>query len=194
MLARDLGDRPRARARSRTPPVGLLGVFRMSSFVLGVTSFSRMAGSNEKSFSSRIGHGHRLRAREPDHRLVDREARVRVDDLVAFLHEREQEVEHDRLRARADDAPPRATAGSRACGASRPRWPPGGPAGPRRDRSASSPCSGPRPRPGRCWPGCRSRARRSRGGRPSCPAASSARARARTSNADSVPRRPMRSA
>ena len=37
------------------------------------------------------------------HRLVDREARVRVDDLVAIVDQREHGVEHDRLRAGRDD-------------------------------------------------------------------------------------------
>ncbi len=48
-------------------------------------------------------HGHRRRSREPDHRLVDGEAGVRVDDLVALFREREDREEHDRLAAGRDD-------------------------------------------------------------------------------------------
>ena len=46
---------------------------------------------------------HRRRADEARHRLVDRKARVGVDDLVALLGQREDREEHDRLRARRHD-------------------------------------------------------------------------------------------
>ena len=46
------------------------------------------------------GDRHRLPAHEVDHRLVDREPGVRVDDLVARVRERHDGEEHDRLGAR----------------------------------------------------------------------------------------------
>ena len=46
---------------------------------------------------------HRGPADVAGHRLVDREAGVRVDDLVALLDQGEHRVEHDRLGARRDD-------------------------------------------------------------------------------------------
>ena len=48
-------------------------------------------------------NGHRLGADEVDHRLVDREAGIGVDDLVAFFGQRGDGVEHDRLAAGNDD-------------------------------------------------------------------------------------------
>ncbi len=42
-------------------------------------------------------------ADELSHGLVDREAGVRADDLVALVHQREDAEEEDRLRARGDD-------------------------------------------------------------------------------------------
>ena len=47
--------------------------------------------------------GDRRAADVARHRLVDREARVRVDDLVAVVDQGEHGVEHDRLCARRDD-------------------------------------------------------------------------------------------
>jgi hypothetical protein len=61
-------------------------------------------------------HRHRDAADVPDHRLVDREAGIGIEDLVAFVHEGEDHEEHDRLGAgrdhhhlgrRAHAAPPR---------------------------------------------------------------------------------------
>src|SRR5437879_6105371 len=46
---------------------------------------------------------HRRRAHEVDDRLVDREARIRIDDLVAVARQRHDREEHDRLGARRDD-------------------------------------------------------------------------------------------
>jgi hypothetical protein len=45
-------------------------------------------------------HRHRHPADEADHRLVDRKAGVRVENLVAGVDEREDQVEHDGLPAR----------------------------------------------------------------------------------------------
>ena len=45
-------------------------------------------------------HRHGLRAEEVDHRFVDREAGIRVDDFVARLEQREHGEEDDRLAAR----------------------------------------------------------------------------------------------
>ena len=138
---------------------------------------------------------HRRGARPADHRLVDREAGVRVDDLVARVAGREHAEEQERLRARRRPArgrgrsragacatgtrpPPRAAPGSRAPGSS----------GSAPSRSAfATP-------PRRCAAACRSRARRSGGGSCRWPCASSALARASTSNAVSVPRRERLSA
>src|SRR5262249_45172658 len=50
--------------------------------------------------AQRDGHGDA--ADEVDDRLVDRESRVRVDDLVAGIHEGHDREEHDRLTARRD--------------------------------------------------------------------------------------------
>ena len=52
-------------------------------------------------FADRDGHG--LRAQEVDHRLVDREAGIGIDDLIAFIDQREHGEEDDRLAAGNDD-------------------------------------------------------------------------------------------
>ena len=49
------------------------------------------------------GRRDRLRADEVDHRFIDWEARVRIDDFVARLAERDDREVHDRLRAGSHD-------------------------------------------------------------------------------------------
>ena len=49
------------------------------------------------------GHGHAFGAHIVDHRLIDRKARVRVDDLAARLAQRHDGEKHDGLGARCDD-------------------------------------------------------------------------------------------
>ena len=87
----------------RTDPVGLCGELKTSSFVRGVISEATSSTSIRKSYASRSGRSDRRAADIAGHRLVDREARVRVDDLVAVIDQREHGVEHDRLCARRDD-------------------------------------------------------------------------------------------
>ena len=52
-----------------------------------------------------IRYGTGVAADVAGHRLVDREARVRVDDLVALLRQGEHREEHDRLARRARPRP-----------------------------------------------------------------------------------------
>src|SRR6266511_2034814 len=56
--------------------------------------------------------GHTARPGELDHRGVDGEARIGIDGLVALLEQREERVEHDRLRTGRDDDLPRIDAQS----------------------------------------------------------------------------------
>ena len=136
----------------------------MISRVRGVTSGGELVRVQPEAVLLADGNGHGRRADEAGHRLVDREARVRVDDLVALLAEGHDGVEHDRLGARCHHDllhGHRKTLPAGGIGARSPR---AGPAGRAPVRSASSLRRSPvRRRPG-CWPGCRSPARRSRGG------------------------------
>ena len=136
----------------------------------------------------------RRRADEPRQRLVDRVARVRDEDLVARVDQTEDRVEHHALAADRDEDLERLDRRSPCAPRRRRRSPRAGPGSPGtadsgwlRRRARPWPPRG-------CWPACRSRARRAGGGRSSDPAASSARARAETSNALSVPMVPIRAA
>ncbi len=59
--------------------------------------------SRRKSRSSRSGMGTGLPAHEIDHRLVDRETGIGVDDFIALIHQRQDGEENDRLTARNHD-------------------------------------------------------------------------------------------
>ena len=141
------------------------GELRMTSFVRGPSRSARSAGSKVKSRSSRSGSGTGRRADPADRRLVDREARVGVDHLVARIADGEDREEEERLRARSRRA--------RCSGRPRVRA--------SRERSSAIDLAeldeagaravvrlpgphAPRTPPRRCAPACRSRARRSRGG------------------------------
>ena len=82
-----------------TPPVGLAGELMTISLVRGVTSEASSSGSRRNSFSWRIGIGDRRAADEARHRLVDRVAGVRDDDLVAGVDQGQDRVVHDALAA-----------------------------------------------------------------------------------------------
>ena len=110
-----------------TPPVGFAGEFRITSFVRGVSRAGDVVGGEREAALLGERQRHRRRARPPDHRLVDREARVRVDDLVAGVAGREHAEEEERLRAGVTrtfagwtaiprERPRYAAAASRSCG------------------------------------------------------------------------------
>src|SRR5882724_13139564 len=88
--------------RSSTPPVGFAGELMMISLVRGVMDFSNSSRSKPNSLDSRSGIGTAF-AHEVDDRLVDREARIRIDDLVARARQRHDREEHDGLGAGRDD-------------------------------------------------------------------------------------------
>jgi hypothetical protein len=73
----------------------------MSRRVFGVISDSVSSAEKAKPFSSRIGTGRR-RAGELDHRAVDREARIGIEDLGARLAEHDDRRIHGRLAAGQD--------------------------------------------------------------------------------------------
>ena len=90
-------------SRVSTPPVGLCGELKMISFVRGVTRRDELVRVEAEVVLLAERDRHGRRADEARHRLVDREARVRVDDLVALLRQGEDREEHDRLGAGRDD-------------------------------------------------------------------------------------------
>src|SRR6185437_3511996 len=75
------------------PPVGLAGLLRMRSRVLGVEG--EALGFVER-------HRYRRRAGKPDDALIDWEAGIGVDDLGAGLAEHHNGEEHGDLAARHD--------------------------------------------------------------------------------------------
>ena len=139
-------------------------------------------------------HRHRSGAAEADHRFVDREAGIGVDDLVAGLEQGQHGEEDDGLAA-GDDA--RRAAGRpkcRGCARCARRWPRAVRVGPAWGRSGSSPRRAPSLAASTTCGGV------GKSGSPISrwitlrPCASSARARTRTSKADSMPMRDILSA
>src|SRR4029079_16528269 len=57
----------------------------------------------EKSFSSAKRKGSGAPADIANHRLIDRESRIGIDDLVALVYESENREENDRLATGNDD-------------------------------------------------------------------------------------------
>ena len=171
-VVRDRPARRSARGRSRvsTPPVGLAGELMTRSRVRGVISEASSSTSSRKSFAIRIGIGTGVAADEAGHRLVDRVARVRDDDLVARVDEAEDRVQHHALAAdRHEDLErlDREALARRGVGGD--RLAQRGMPGERRVVGRAGVERAPWPPRGR-WPACRSPARRSGGGRSSGPA------------------------
>ncbi len=98
VLEGDRGD-PLEVSPGEDPAGGLAGELMTIILVRGVTSEASSSGSSRKSFSWRMRDGHRRTAHEARHRFVDREAGVRVDDLVAGVDQGEDRVVHDALAA-----------------------------------------------------------------------------------------------
>ena len=88
-----------------TPPVGFAGELRMTSLVRGVTRRRELVGVEPEAVLLADRAGHCLTADITGHGLVDREARVRVDDLVALVDQGQDGEEHDRLAAGNDYDP-----------------------------------------------------------------------------------------
>ena len=89
-------------ARASTPPVGFCGELRMISLVRPVMRAASLPASMAKSRSSRERNGNRFAAGVFDHRLVDGEAGVGIDDLVAIVDQRQHGEEDDGLAAGDD--------------------------------------------------------------------------------------------
>ena len=82
-----------------TPPVGLCGEFRMISLVRSVISDASSFTSTEKSRSSRNGMGTAFPSRIVDHRLVDGEAGVGIDNFISLINQCQNRKENNRLAA-----------------------------------------------------------------------------------------------
>ena len=85
-MLRDLARCPRA---VRIEPVGLCGELMMISRVRGVTSDCELVDVEAEVVLLAQRERHRRAADVAGHRLVDREAGVRVDDLVALVDQGE---------------------------------------------------------------------------------------------------------
>jgi RNA polymerase sigma-70 factor (ECF subfamily) len=82
-----------------TPPVGFSGEFRMTSLVRSESRSRNRLRSKEKPRLLFERHRYRPGAQEPDHRFVNRKARIGVDDLVAGFQQRHHGEENDGLAA-----------------------------------------------------------------------------------------------
>ena len=85
------------------PPVGFCGEFRMMSLVRSVIRLCQLVDVEPEIALLAQRNRHRLRAQEVDHRLVNGEAGIGIDDLVALFHQRQHGEEDDRLAAGNDD-------------------------------------------------------------------------------------------
>ena len=85
---------PRSRRGELSAPVGLCRLLKISSFVRGVIAASMASKSSRKFVAPRARSRTAWRRRRWNSiwRLVDREAGVRVEDLVAGVHEGEEEL------------------------------------------------------------------------------------------------------
>ena len=86
-----------------TPPVGLCGELKMIIRVRGVTRLAEFVGVEAEVVVLGQAQRDRRAAGVAGHRLVDREARIGVDDLVALVDQRQKRIEHDGLRTRRHD-------------------------------------------------------------------------------------------
>ena len=156
-----------------TPPVGFCGEFRISSLVRSARAVPKQVQVEGKAALFHQRHRHGRRAHESDHRFVDREAGVRVDDLVAGLEQRQHGEEDDRLAAGHDARRARGPTvdAARARDVGRDGVAQLG-LGPRWGRSASSPRRAPAWRLRRCGAEWGNPARRFPGGRCCVPCAS----------------------
>ncbi len=89
--------------RSRTPPVGFCGEFKMISRVRSLMSDGQFVDvEGEIAFFFQVD-GNRATADVVDHRLVDGEAGVGIDDFIPFINERQDREENNWLAAGDDD-------------------------------------------------------------------------------------------